>query len=88
LQHPDAVAISARSGSGVPELLTALGNALRPVRDFVELVIPHEAAGAVSRLHEVGQIVEREYGGTAARFKVRIPPHVRAEFAPYLTGNA
>ncbi len=88
LQHPDAVAISARNGVGVPELLTALGNALRPVRDFVELVIPHEAAGAVSRLHEVGQIVEREYSGTAARFKVRIPPHVRAEFAPFLTGNA
>jgi hypothetical protein len=32
----------------------------------------------------VGQIVERDYSGTAARFKARIPPHLRAEFAPFL----
>ena len=83
-RHPDAVAVSARTQAGFPELLTALGNTLRPIRDFVELVIPHDAAGAVSRLHEVGQIVEREYSGTAARFKARIPPHLRAEFAPFL----
>jgi len=86
-RHPDSVAVSAHTRAGFPELLTALGNALRPIRDFVELVIPHAAAGAVSRLHEVGQIVERDYSGTAARFKARIPPHLRAEFAPFLVAG-
>ncbi|MCZ7635300.1 MAG: GTPase HflX [Verrucomicrobia bacterium] len=83
-QHPDAVFVSARTQAGFPDLRVALGNALRPIREFVELVIPHREAVAVARLHEVGQVVEREYTGQVARFKARIPPHLRAEFAPFL----
>lgn len=83
-QHPDAVFVSARTQAGFPDLRLALGNALRPIREFVELVIPHREAVAVARLHEVGQVVEREYTGQVARFKARIPPHLRAEFAPFL----
>ena len=30
----------------------------------------------VARLHEVGQVIERSYGGKLARFKARIPPHL------------
>ncbi|MBE7500856.1 MAG: GTPase HflX [Verrucomicrobiales bacterium] len=82
--HPDAVFVSAKTQAGFPDLRVALGNALRPIREFVELVIPHREAVAVARLHEVGQVVEREYTGQAARFKARIPPHLRAEFAPFL----
>jgi len=32
----------------------------------------------------VGQVIERNYKGKTARFKARIPPHVREEFAPYI----
>jgi hypothetical protein len=35
-------------------------------------------------LHAVGQVVERRYTGKTARFKVRIPPHHHAEFAPFI----
>jgi hypothetical protein len=28
--------------------------------------------------------VDRDYTGDNARFKARIPPHLRSEFAPYL----
>ena len=30
-----------------------------------------------------GQVVERDYNGATARFKARIPPHLREEFAPF-----
>jgi GTP-binding protein HflX len=83
-QHPDAVFVSAKTQAGFPDLRAALGNALRPIRELVELIIPHHEAVAVARLHEVGQVVEREYTGQAAHFKARIPPHLRAEFAPFL----
>jgi GTP-binding protein HflX len=86
-RHPEAVVVSARTQAGFPELLMALGNALRPRRDFVELVIPHADAAAVSRLHAVGEVLERRYTGGAARFKARIPPHFRAEFAPFLAAD-
>lgn len=83
-RHPHGVAISASNGEGIPALLEELGTQLRPLRDFIELSVPHDQASVIARLHEVGQVIERNYKGKTARFKARIPPHVREEFAPYI----
>jgi GTP-binding protein HflX len=82
--YPHAVPISATSGEGIPELLSELSSALRPVRDYLELAVPHEASAVIARLHAVGQVVERDYHGDRARFKARIPPHLHTEFAPFI----
>jgi len=82
--HPHGVAISAETGEGLPELLAQLGSQLRPIREFLEISVPHRLAGVIARLHEVAQVVERHYDGDAARFKARIPPHARDEFAPFI----
>ena len=82
-QHPNGVAISATTGEGVPALLAELGSRLRPIREFMELSVPHDQSGVIARLHEVGQVVERDYNGKTARFKARIPPHLHEEFAPF-----
>lgn len=83
-RYPHGVAISAASGDGIPALLAELGSQLRPLREFVELSVPHEQAGVIARLHEVAQVIERRYTGKTAKFKVRIPPHFQREFEPYL----
>ena len=83
-RFPESVAISAKSGEGVPALLSELGMMLRPVREFIVLRIPHEAAQVIARLHEVGQVIERDYDGNQARFKARIPPNFRPEFARFI----
>jgi GTP-binding protein HflX len=83
-RHPHGVAISAAKGEGIPALLAELGSQLRPVREFMELVVPHENADVIARLHEVAQVVERRYHGRTARFKARIPPHFHHEFAPFV----
>jgi GTP-binding protein HflX len=81
---PQAVGISAKTGDGIPQLLAELGTQLRPVRDFLDLRVPQEKAAVIARIHAVGQIVESRYGGKNARFKVRIPPHLREEFTPFV----
>jgi GTP-binding protein HflX len=86
-RFPNGVGVSATTGTGLPELLAALGNLLRPVREFLELAIPHEASAVVARLHEVGQVLERDYRGKLAHFKARIPPHLRAEFASFIVNS-
>jgi len=83
-QYPHGVAISAETGEGIPMLLAELGSQIRPLREFVELAVPHERAGVIARLHEVAQVVERRYTGKTARFKARIPPHFHREFEPFL----
>ena len=86
-QYPRAVAVSARTGVGFPALMAELGSALRPIREFLDLAIPHGASAAIARLHAVGQVIERDYEGETARFKARIPPHLHAEFAPFIVGD-
>lgn len=83
-RHPNGVAISAQTGEGVQALLGELGSQLRPIREFLELAVPHDQSGVIARLHEVAQVVERRYEGDTARFKARIPPHLHGEFAPFL----
>ncbi len=85
--QPHSVAVSALRQEGLTPFFEALGALLRPVRDFVELLVPHREAAAIARLHAVAQIVERNYQGEQARFKARIPPHLRSEFAPFIVGD-
>jgi GTP-binding protein HflX len=83
-KYPHGVAISAESGDGIPMLLAELGSQIRPLREFVELSVPHERAGVIARLHEVAQVIERRYTGKTARFKARIPPNFHREFEPFV----
>ena len=82
--HPGAVGLCATTGEGTSTLLSELGAALRPARRFVELAIPHEESALIARLHEVGQVIHRNYKGRCARFKARIPPNSIAQFEKYL----
>jgi GTPase len=83
MHHP-SVGISALTGAGIAELLNALGTEIRPVREFLRLDVPHHESNVIARLHAVGQVLERDYEGETARFKARIPPHLHAEFAPFI----
>ncbi|MCX8157945.1 MAG: GTPase HflX [Verrucomicrobiae bacterium] len=83
-EHPGAVAISALTGEGLPALMEELSARLRPVRDYLELEVPHHEAAVIARLHEVAQITEKDYLADSARFKARIPPHLRMEFSPFI----
>ena len=83
-KFPHAVSISAKTGEGIEPLLAEIGTQLRPIREFLDLRVPQSEAAVIARLHAVGQVVESRYSGKTARLKVRIPPHLHVEFAPYL----
>jgi len=86
-KYPHAVAISAKTGEGVAPLLAELGTQLRPIREFLDLRVPQERAAVIARIHAVGQVVTSRYSGKNARFKVRIPPHLHDEFAPFVVAE-
>ena len=83
-RHPNGVIISAENGEGIPNLFAELSSQLRPIREFIQLAVPHDKPGVIARLHEVAQVVERNYNGKKAKFKARIPPHLHEEFAPFV----
>ena len=86
-QFPKAVCLSAKTGAGFAELRAELGIMLRPLRDFLLLEVPHDAPQVIARLHAIGQVIERDYSGERARFRVRLPPHLRAEFQPFIVAG-
>jgi GTP-binding protein HflX len=83
-RFPNGVGISAKAGDGIPALLQELGAMLRPVRELVALSIPHHEAAVIARLHASAQVLDRDYAGPQARFRARIPPHLRSEFEGFI----
>ena len=83
-QYPNSIVVSARSGEGFDAFMSELGKQLRPVREMLELSIPHSQPEVIAQLHEVGQVLERDYDASEALFKALIPPSHRALFEPFI----
>ncbi len=56
-QHPGSVAVSARTGEGIDELLLRIGDRLRSLAPAVELFVPHARGDVLAALHRSGDVV-------------------------------
>jgi GTP-binding protein HflX len=83
-RFPNAVGVSAKTGAGFTALLAALSSVLRPIRRYVELVIPPAASAIIARLHAMAQVVELDYDGPLTRLKARMPPHLLHELERFI----
>ena len=83
-QYPNSIVVSAKTGEGFEAFMAELGKQLRPVRDLLVLSVPHSQSEVIARLHEVGQVLERDYNGNKAVLKVLVPPDHRAAFEPFI----
>ena len=86
-KYSNSIAVSAKTGEGFDELMAELGKQLRPIRKMVGISIPHSKSDIIARLHEVGQVLERNYDGDEAMFKALIPPNYLDYFEQYLTNE-
>ena len=82
--HPNSIAVSAKTGEGFEAFMAELGKQLRPVREMLLLSIPHSQSEVIAQLHELGQVLERNYDAAEALFKALIPPSHRATFEPFI----
>jgi len=84
--HPGSVAVSAKDGSGVNELLTVVGDRLRSMADVTELVVPFDRGDVVAAVHREGEVLleQHEEGGT--RLRARLEPAGRARFREWEVG--
>ncbi|MEC7882423.1 MAG: GTPase HflX [Verrucomicrobiota bacterium] len=83
-KYSNSIALSAKTGEGFNEFMAELGKQLRPVRQMVELLIPHSKSNVIARLHQIGQVLERNYDGKEAFFKALIPPNHMDYFSSYI----
>ena len=83
--YPDAVVASARSGDGVPVLLSRLGERLRALTQIVELHIPYERGDVLPALHREGDVLVTVHDDAGMRVRARLPDAVVGRFADLVT---
>lgn len=77
------VRISALTGEGINELLSAIEAALPAGPKRMELFLPYQAGDLLSRLHEEGQIEKQEYEGNGIRVTAVVPAALQESCRPY-----
>lgn len=85
--YPSAVAISAMTGEGIPELLDKAHAFL--YEDFIpiQVSLPYEAGGLISLFHEQGQVERLEHKPGGVELQGRIPGRLLSYFHSYQKEN-
>ena len=66
---PGAIAVSAKMGKGLDELLEAIRLKLRGAARLMRALIPYAQGGLLAKLHEDGQVLSEEYTGEGIEVK-------------------
>jgi GTP-binding protein HflX len=81
--HPGSVAVSARSGDGVDELLAAIGDRLRSLARVVEYEVPYERGDVLAALHRAGEVLIEVHGDDATRVRARLAEREAGRFREF-----
>ena len=78
------VCMSAKTGEGAAELLSALSTLLESGKKTVELLLPYTEAGVLEFLHREGSVLSSEYGEDGIRVKAVIRPELWGRVRNYV----
>lgn len=81
--YPDAVAVSALKGDGLPELLHAIEDGVTTSMVSLAVFIPYKDARLLALYHEVGQVDEETHGESGIHVNGRLPARYAGQFRPY-----
>jgi GTP-binding protein HflX len=82
-RFPGSVAISARTGEGVNNLVQALQDALSAWRLRSRFRIPASASALIAEIHRVGHVLELHYEGEGALIVAHVPPELAQKLERY-----
>jgi GTP-binding protein HflX len=79
-----SLAVSARSGEGIEELLARIDAELPRPQVEIEVLVPYTHGGLVSRAHVEGEVISEEHTPEGTLLKARVHEELAALFAPYV----
>jgi GTP-binding protein HflX len=82
-RYPGSVVLSATSGDGATDLVTALSDRLRALFQVVELVVPYERGDVVAAVHRHGEVLSEEHEADATRLRARLHEVDVSRFASF-----
>ncbi|ANW17722.1 GTPase HflX [Streptomyces clavuligerus] len=78
-----SIAVSARTGEGIEELLRLIDDELPRPSVEIEVLVPYTQGGLVARVHAEGEVVSEEHGAEGTLLKARVHEELAAVLAPY-----
>jgi GTPase len=88
IAHADAVAVSAVTGAGVPELLERISDRLRAMSPVIELMVPYDRGDVLAALHRDGEVLVEVHGEGGTRLRARMAHLDLARYESFLVGDA
>ncbi|MFI8826663.1 GTPase HflX [Streptomyces sp. NPDC053431] len=79
-----SLAVSARSGQGIDELLALIDAELPRPEVEIEALVPYTQGGLVSRVHAEGDLLSEEHTPEGTLLKARVHEELAALLAPYV----
>ncbi len=81
--HPDSLAVSARTGEGIPELLDRIAKLLPEPDIEVTVLLPYDRGDLVSRLHLNSRIIKMEYRESGTYVHAMVKPEIASELRQF-----
>ncbi|WP_405716971.1 GTPase HflX [Streptomyces sp. NBC_00046] len=79
-----AIAVSARSGAGIEELLTLIDTELPRPSVEIDALVPYIQGGLVSRVHAEGEVISEEHTSEGTLLKARVNEELAAELSSFV----
>jgi GTP-binding protein HflX len=80
---PDAVPVSARTGSGLDGLRRAIEERLPHPAVELDVLVPYDRGDLIARVHEQGEVLGSQHTGEGTELRVRVDRRLAAELAPF-----
>jgi GTP-binding protein HflX len=84
LWKPGSVAISAKDGEGLNDLLASLDDLLSHLDRSLDLLIPYESSGVLNILHEQAVVQDKEYTPDGVKVRTLLPASLAGQLAAYI----
>jgi GTP-binding protein HflX len=81
--EPSSIAVSARTGEGLSELVDRIASLLPEPNVAIELLIPYNRGDLVSRMHLNSRISKMDYEESGTRVSAMVTAAFAAELEPY-----
>jgi len=81
--YPEAVFVSALTGSGLDELLVRIGELVEKTMVTMTLEIPYTRGDLVAAVHRVGEVIEEKHDDNGTILEARVPETFQARFAQF-----
>ncbi|WLQ40234.1 GTPase HflX [Streptomyces laculatispora] len=79
-----AIAVSARTGAGIDELLALIDSELPRPSVRIEALVPYTQGGLVSRVHAEGEVISEEHTSEGTLLKARVHEELASDLAPFV----